>query len=121
MAVKITVAVLALVGAGYFAFLRGDPDAEQDNTPESAVPYACRSCAHGMMLTPAEFDAMLKQGLMGSDGEERGRAALRCPKCQKLSINRGVRCPKDGQVFLPYKNGQKMQCPKCRWIPPDPS
>ena len=119
LVVKIGVAVLAILGAGYFEFLRGNPENEQLDTPESAAPYACRSCGHGMLVTPAEFDRLLQQGAMGADGAERGRSALRCPKCQKMAIRRGVRCPKDGQIFLPVKDGKTVLCPQCKWRPPE--
>lgn len=121
MLIKLGIAAVALAGAGFFAF-RENPDGRQPDSPDSAVAYVCRACGHGMMLTPADFDQMLKAGAMGSmesgDGERRSRAALRCPQCQKMAVVRGERCPNDGEIFFPRdRNGDPAKCPKCGWRP----
>ncbi len=116
-AVKFGLIGAAVIGAGYFAFMRGSAEDRQLDTPESASPYICLDDGHTFKLTPARLDELLKSGGAKSAGGEDGRGGalmIRCPKCGKFTSVLAQACPKDQTVFaLTAKDGQPGRCPKC--------
>lgn len=115
---KLAVVVLALGGAAFLAFRGGE---EQNNAPNSAVPYVCLECNHVMQWTASDYDRALKAGRPAGSQEEptRGqRLGLTCEKCNRPAVARAEKCPKDGTpVPIRTKDGSAPRCPKCNWSP----
>jgi len=111
------VAVLAL-GAVVLLVSRDDSEAEQSDSPQSAVPYICTDCGHVFELTPAAYEQLTKEGGVKTpaDPERGGIPMLRCPECGKLAGVGACSCPKDQTVFARRQaNGRPGKCPKCGW------
>ncbi len=121
LAAKLAIVVAALSGAAWFTF-RGNPDAEQIDTPESAALYICLADRHVFELTPAGFERLLKSGglqTVAADDGSRGGRRLRCPKCGRFEAVSAARCPQHPDVVLPVSCAQTRPsaCPKCGWVP----
>lgn len=113
--VKISLLVLAGVGAIYFA-VRGGGDADQQlNTKESEAAYICLEDGHVFRLTPYMWSqpgqTQTKEG--GETGvRSRAITMVKCPQCTKFSAVLALECP-DGKVIASVdKNGQFVDCPQ---------
>jgi hypothetical protein len=118
LAVKVAVISAAVLGAVYFAFLRGDPERAQNDDPESATPYACEGCGHVFDLTPAGFEQLAEEGVISGDQERGGVMRVQCPQCRQVAACMATRCPKHPQVAIPLRPGSdKTRCDRCGWSP----
>lgn len=112
LAVAVVLGVVAV-----FAW-RGDPEAAQPDTPESAVPYICLKCGHVFDLTPAGYEELTYDGGIKapSNRQSASPALLRCPECKELASVGAYACPNDG-TMIPGRqaDGTPGRCPKCGW------
>jgi DNA-directed RNA polymerase subunit RPC12/RpoP len=117
--VKVAVIVLAIAGAGYFAFLRGEE--QQLDTPESAGAYVCLDCGEPFSLTPAAYERLSKSGGVKSargEDDRGGQLRFRCPHCEKFGGVPALVCPNDGSsIPTIFVRGKPNKCPKCGWSP----
>jgi len=118
LSIKVSLIVMALLAAGYFAFFRGGEDLEQIDTPDSAEPYYCDKCKKGFELTPAGFQRLSEEGGVRSANDRAGRLVFCCPHCGEFAGASACRCPQDGTIFpVKTSDGSPPRCPKCNWTP----
>lgn len=119
-AIKIAVAIAALVAAGTFAAYNwiGSKEVEQPDTAESASTFVCLECKHTFDLTPAAYVELNRSGdiQVMNGSETRGRRWVRCPQCQKFAAVLADRCPRDNTAVPRYGKDNKIgRCPQCNW------
>lgn len=114
--IKIGLVVVLLAAAGMITFARQGSKVEQSDAPETATTYVCRECGHGEDLTAAAYAERVvrERADRAKAGASGGASNLKCPKCQKLTMVMGGRCPADGTPIPQQdKDGRPGRCSKC--------
>ncbi|NLX24218.1 MAG: hypothetical protein GXY55_21425 [Phycisphaerae bacterium] len=113
--IKLGLVALAFAGAVFFTMRgRGDDEARQLDTPESARPYICLDDGHVFQVTPADFKRLTEK--LPPDDHGGNVLVIPCPTTGQVTATPAEQCPNDQTYFpLRQKNGKFGKCPKCGW------
>ncbi|MBK8267601.1 MAG: hypothetical protein IPK83_04570 [Planctomycetes bacterium] len=129
--IKLSVAVVALIGAGYFIWANAS-DSTHDAGDETKTEWYCTGCEKSFVLNGAELansmrlqEREIAEQKGPSDGPKaRGRGdvttvnIVKCPFCEKWTGEAARTCEDCGEIFLARtKRGETAICPKCKWDP----
>ncbi len=104
---KIGISVAALAVAAGITFYFSGSTVEPPDTEDSKTLWKFAECGHSFELTSKQF----------ADEEKRAASAspLFCPKCNKMTAYRPIRCLKCDTIFFgPEVPGSSGECPNCR-------
>jgi len=107
--VLITVAAVALVGAGAIFWTSGAGSSTNPDFPEGH-PYICADCGYVTVLSDDEL-FRLKREARESESLEAGRVV--CAKCGSDNTQQAVKCPNCGEYF-PRPGPGRPVCPHCQ-------
>ena len=106
----ITVAAVALVGAGLIFWTSGGVGSSTNPDFPEGHPYMCADCGQVTVLSDAEL-FRLKREARESESLEPGRAV--CAECGSKSTGLAVKCPNCGEYF-PRPGPGRPVCPHCQ-------
>jgi Zn finger protein HypA/HybF involved in hydrogenase expression len=107
--VLITVAAVALVGAGAIFWTSGTGSSTNPDFPEGHA-YICADCGYVTVLSDDEL-FRLKREARESESLEPGRVV--CAKCGSANTQLAVKCPNCGEYF-PRPGPGRPVCPHCQ-------
>jgi ribosomal protein S27E len=106
----ITIAVVALVGAGVLFWTGGGAGSGGNPDFPDGHPYICADCGHVTILSDRELFEV-KRKARESDSIEPGRVV--CEECGSKNMQQAIKCPNCGQYFARPGGGRPV-CPSCK-------
>lgn len=108
--VLITVAAVALVGAGAIFWTSGGAGGGGNRDFPEGHPYMCAGCGQVILLSDREL-FQLKREARESESLEAGRVV--CAACGSESTQPALKCPHCGEYF-PRPGPGRPVCPHCK-------
>lgn len=111
--IRLTAISLLLPVAGLIGCSRGEPAAPvSESAAEAALYVKCTSCGESRKVSMEELGKLFPPA-----GLELRTTPATCAKCQTATLERAIRCPKDGTVYT-LKQAREVTlepCPICGW------